>query len=88
MMGGANALHRKHAMVTGGGRDIGRAVAITLLQHAARVTLAGRNATVLAATAGELAARGTVAQAVARRCLPGSAAITGQAIAVAGGEIL
>ena len=44
----------KHALVTGGGRGIGAAIARALLSHGARVTLLGRHAEALAATAAEL----------------------------------
>jgi 3-hydroxybutyrate dehydrogenase len=50
----------KHALVTGGGRGIGSAIARVLLQEGARVTLAGRGAEALAQTAGELAQFGEV----------------------------
>lgn len=44
----------KHALVTGGGRGIGAAIAHALLLHGARVTVLGRNADALAATVSEL----------------------------------
>lgn len=50
----------KHALVTGGGRGIGAAIAAALLKDGARVTIAGRDAAVLAATAGALAALGRI----------------------------
>jgi 3-hydroxybutyrate dehydrogenase len=50
----------KHALVTGGGRGIGAAIARQLLLHGARVSVAGRNATVLASTVAELQAFGEV----------------------------
>ena len=50
-------LHGKHALVTGGGRGIGSAIAHALLLQGARVTLAGRTEAVLARTAQELAAQ-------------------------------
>jgi 3-hydroxybutyrate dehydrogenase len=51
----------KHALVTGGGRGIGAAIAGALLKSGARVTIAGRDTAVLAATANELASLGPVA---------------------------
>jgi len=48
----------KHAVVTGGGRGIGAAVAAALLKAGARVTIAGRDTVMLAATARRLAAQG------------------------------
>ncbi len=124
----------KHAVVTGGGRGIGAAIAAALLASGARVTIAGRDAVMLAATARRLSAQGTiaamaldvadgaavraafagagrseqearaelaagnpqkrlvevdeVANAVLWLCLPRSAAMNGQALAVAGGEIM
>jgi NAD(P)-dependent dehydrogenase (short-subunit alcohol dehydrogenase family) len=50
----------KHALVTGGGRGIGAAIAKQLLQHGAQVSLIGRNPAVLAETAAQLRARGEV----------------------------
>lgn len=68
----------KHALVTGGGRGIGAAIAKALLQQGARVTILGRHADRLAATvaalkqsgeidfvAGDVAQRDTVVQAFA-----------------------
>jgi NAD(P)-dependent dehydrogenase (short-subunit alcohol dehydrogenase family) len=46
----------KHALVTGGGRGIGAAVARALLAAGARVTIAGRDTATLAATAAALCA--------------------------------
>jgi NAD(P)-dependent dehydrogenase (short-subunit alcohol dehydrogenase family) len=54
------ALAGKHALVTGGGRGIGAAIARQLLQHGARVSVAGRNAAALAATVAELGVFGEV----------------------------
>jgi NAD(P)-dependent dehydrogenase (short-subunit alcohol dehydrogenase family) len=59
MMSG-QSLAGKHALVTGGGRGIGVAIARTLLMHGARVTLAGRNIKNLADTVGELKSLGEV----------------------------
>jgi 3-hydroxybutyrate dehydrogenase len=54
------ALEGKHALVTGGGRGIGAAVARALLGAGARVTIAGRNLATLEATAQELTALGDI----------------------------
>ena len=54
------ALADKHAVVTGGGRGIGAAVAAALLKEGARVTIAGRDAVMLGATARQLAALGRI----------------------------
>lgn len=50
-----------HALVTGGARGIGEAVARSLLAQGARVTLLGRNQATLASGAHALAAHGEVA---------------------------
>jgi NAD(P)-dependent dehydrogenase (short-subunit alcohol dehydrogenase family) len=50
----------KHALVTGGGRGIGIAVARALLAHGAQVTLVGRNAKTLAEAALELKPLGKI----------------------------
>lgn len=47
-------LDGKHALVTGGGRGIGLAIARSLLQSGARVTVAGRDAEVLSAAVKKL----------------------------------
>ncbi|WP_416049111.1 SDR family NAD(P)-dependent oxidoreductase [Cupriavidus basilensis] len=49
------SLQGRHALVTGGGRGIGAAIARRLLSHGASVTLLGRDAATLAATADTLA---------------------------------
>lgn len=54
------ALAGRHALVTGGGRGIGAAIARQLLGHGARVSLVGRNAAVLEATVAGLQAYGEV----------------------------
>ncbi|HYD82145.1 MAG TPA: SDR family NAD(P)-dependent oxidoreductase [Paucimonas sp.] len=64
MMTAQAPLAGKHALVTGGGRGIGAAIAQALLQHGARVTLVGRNAEALRETARRLAPAGE-AQGVA-----------------------
>jgi len=51
------ALSGKHAVVTGGGRGIGAAIARALAQHGAAVTLMGRDRVRLEAGARELAAQ-------------------------------
>lgn len=48
----------KHALVTGGGRGIGAAIARALLLHGARVTLLGRNEEILAKAVQEHSAAG------------------------------
>ncbi|VVE37780.1 SDR family NAD(P)-dependent oxidoreductase [Pandoraea terrigena] len=55
------SLEGVHALVTGGARGIGEAVARSLLAQGARVTLLGRNEATLANGAQALAARGEVA---------------------------
>lgn len=50
----SDALQGRHAIVTGGGRGIGAAIARALAAHGARVTIMGRNAGPLAALAREL----------------------------------
>jgi NAD(P)-dependent dehydrogenase (short-subunit alcohol dehydrogenase family) len=47
----SGALQGKHALVTGGGRGIGAAIAAALAADGARITLLGRDRTALAATA-------------------------------------
>ncbi|WP_454721743.1 MULTISPECIES: SDR family NAD(P)-dependent oxidoreductase [Cupriavidus] len=54
-MGAPLSLQGRHALVTGGGRGIGAAIARRLLAHGASVTLLGRDAATLAATADALA---------------------------------
>ena len=54
------ALEGRHAMVTGGGRGIGAAIATALAAEGARVTLLGRDEARLNKTAGTL----PIAQAV------------------------
>lgn len=53
-----SSLDGRHAFVTGGSRGIGEAVAGALLAAGARVTITGRNAEAVAATAERLSARG------------------------------
>ena len=59
-MRSTQALANKHALVTGGGRGIGAAIAQQLLLHGARVSLVGRNPAPLASTAAALAQFGEV----------------------------
>jgi NAD(P)-dependent dehydrogenase (short-subunit alcohol dehydrogenase family) len=47
-------LHGKHALVTGGSRGIGLAIAKSLLQHGARVTIVGRDRRALEQAASEV----------------------------------
>jgi NAD(P)-dependent dehydrogenase (short-subunit alcohol dehydrogenase family) len=54
------ALAGKHALVTGGARGIGAAIARQLLEQGARVSLVGRSATALAAAVSGLRAWGEV----------------------------
>lgn len=53
-----SSLEGRHAFVTGGSRGIGEVVAGALLDAGARVTITGRNAEAVAATAERLGARG------------------------------
>lgn len=55
----------RHALVTGGGRGIGAAVARALLTHGARVTIVGRDAAVLSRTVDALRAVGEVESGLA-----------------------
>jgi NAD(P)-dependent dehydrogenase (short-subunit alcohol dehydrogenase family) len=57
-------LHGKVALVTGGSSGIGRATALRLAGHGARVVLAARNEPALAEVAGEARAKGAEALAV------------------------
>jgi NAD(P)-dependent dehydrogenase (short-subunit alcohol dehydrogenase family) len=57
----SDALQGRHAIVTGGGRGIGAAIARTLAAHGARVTLMGRNAAPLAVLARDLPGADAVA---------------------------
>ena len=57
-------LNGQKAIVTGASRGIGRALAIGLAQAGAMVALTGRDATTLAAVAGEITAAGGTAAAV------------------------
>jgi 3-hydroxybutyrate dehydrogenase len=81
MSGLPHSPHSPHALVTGGGRGIGRAIAETLASAGATVTIIGRNATALeeavnagaahfaavADVANEIALRAAIAEAHARK---------------------
>src|SRR5436190_3796671 len=54
------SLQGRHALVTGGGRGIGRAIAAALMEAGAAVTIAGRNEKTLADAVGQGAASGYV----------------------------
>jgi 3-hydroxybutyrate dehydrogenase len=67
MLLGASSLEGRHAVVTGGGRGIGLAVANALTAAGARVTVLGRTAATLdAAVAAGVAARGIACDVVDR----------------------
>jgi 3-hydroxybutyrate dehydrogenase len=55
-----DTLAGRHALVTGGGRGIGAAIARALLAKGARVTITGRSREALAATVAELSAFGEI----------------------------
>ena len=56
------SLEGRHAIVTGAGRGIGRAVALALAEAGADVTLFARSEDELAAVAGEVGERGRRAE--------------------------
>ena len=56
----SDSLAGRHALVTGGGRGIGAAIARALLEKGARVTITGRSREALAATVAELSALGEI----------------------------
>ena len=55
------SLHGQHAVVTGGSRGIGRAIAEALMAQGANVTIIGRTPDSLRATAEEIGARAVIA---------------------------
>ncbi|MFZ6648186.1 SDR family NAD(P)-dependent oxidoreductase [Undibacterium sp. TJN25] len=57
---GPAALAGRHALVTGGGRGIGLAIAAALLEQGASVTIAGRDKAVLQQAAAQLQPKGSV----------------------------
>ena len=57
---GTDSLEGRHALVTGGGRGIGAAIARALLARGAKVTITGRSREALAATVAELSAFGEI----------------------------
>lgn len=57
---GLHALSGKHAVVTGGGKGIGEAIASALLEQGACVTIVGRNEHTLQATVRHLQAKGKI----------------------------
>ena len=57
---GTDSLEGRHALVTGGGRGIGAAIARALLAKGARVTITGRSREALAATVAELSVFGEI----------------------------
>lgn len=59
-MDATDSLAGRHALVTGGGRGIGAAIARTLLEKGARVTIAGRSRESLDATVAELSPLGEI----------------------------
>jgi len=59
-MDATDSLAGRHALVTGGGRGIGAAIARTLLAKGARVTIAGRSREPLDATVAELSTLGEI----------------------------
>ncbi|THC45250.1 SDR family NAD(P)-dependent oxidoreductase [Massilia sp. Mn16-1_5] len=56
-----DSLAGRHALVTGGGRGIGAAIAGALLEQGARVTITGRKREALAATVADLSMLGEIA---------------------------
>src|SRR3954447_13182530 len=59
-----NHLDDKTALITGGGRGIGRAIALQLAQHGARVAVAARSEAELAETTSAIAGAGGRAHAI------------------------
>jgi NAD(P)-dependent dehydrogenase (short-subunit alcohol dehydrogenase family) len=75
-----NSFARHHAVVTGGGRGIGRAIAEALARLGASVSVVGRNAEVLEATAYRIAGDYSVKVATAQANVADESAV-GKAVA-------
>lgn len=70
-MSGVQSLAGRHALVTGGSKGIGYAIAQCLAEQGARVTLVGRGAEALERAAGSLAVHGQIGYACADISLQG-----------------
>ena len=80
----ATALDGRSALVTGGGRGIGRAIALGLAEAGADVALAARTARELEAVADEIRARGRRALAIPTDMMDREAVVTAVARAAEG----